>query len=127
MCVLPRKPSFLVCIDDGFFFSLDRTSIYSAIKELKDVKLKLEYQGHHDYYVGVNIKKQEDRSYEFTQLALTQKIIEDVRLGPRTIPKPIPICAQRLLHSHLDSPPHDNSKFHYRSMIGKLNYLVQCT
>ena len=26
-----------------------------------------------------------------------------------------------------DSPPHDESKFQYRSVIGKLNYLAQCT
>ena len=61
------------------------------------------------------------------QPALTQQIIEDIRLGPRTNPKPIPICAQRLIHHHLDSPPQDESKFQYQSVIGRLNYLAQCT
>ena len=37
------------------------------------------------------------------------------------------MCAQRLLHNNLDSPLHDESKFLYRSVIGKLNYLAQCT
>jgi hypothetical protein len=90
-------------------------------------KLKLEDQGHPADYVGVNIKKQEDGSYEFTQTALTQQIIEDVGLGPKSTTKPIPMCAQRLLHHHLDSAPHDKRKFKYRSVIGKLNYLAQCT
>ena len=91
-----------------------------------DSKLKLEYQAHPADYVGVNIKKQGDGSYEFMQPALTQKIIKDVCLGPRTAPKPTPICAQRLLHHHINSPLHDESKFQYQSVIGKLNYLAQC-
>ena len=37
------------------------------------------------------------------------------------------MCAQRLLHNPLDSPPHDNIMFLYRYMIDKINYLDQCT
>jgi len=118
---------FLVYVDDGIFVSLDGSSIDSVIKELMDTNLKLEDQGHPADYVGVNIKKLEDESYEFTQPALTQQIIKDVGLDPKSATKPIPMCAQRLLHHHLDSPLHDESKFKYRSVIGKLNYLAQCT
>ena len=107
---------------------MDGTSIDSVIKELKDSKFKLEDQGHTAEYVGVNIKNQGDGSYDFMQPTLTQKIIEDVRLGPKTTTKPIPICAQRLLHHHLVSPPHDESKFQYQSVIGKkLSDLVHST
>ena len=104
---------FLVYVDDGIFFSLDRTSINNVIKELQYSKLKLEDKGYPADYVGVNIKNQGDRYYEFMQPALTQQIIEDVRLGTRNTPKPIPMCAQRLLHHHLHYPPHDKSKFQY--------------
>ena len=96
---------FLVYVDDGIFVSLNGTSIENVIKELPDSKLELEDQGHPADYVGVNIKKQGDGSYEFTQPALTQKIIKDVRLSPRTTQKPILMCAQRLLYHHLDYPP----------------------
>ena len=75
----------------------------------------------------VTIKNQGDGSYEFTQPSLTQKIIDDVRLGPRTTPKHIPICDQRLIRRHLDSPPHNEIKFQYQSVISKLNYLAQYT
>ena len=61
------------------------------------------------------------------QPEFTQKIIEDVSLGPRTTPNPIPICAQRLLHHHIDNPLHDKSNSQYQSVIGKLKYLYQCT
>ena len=104
---------FLVYVYNGIFFSLDGTSIGILIKELKDSKIKLEDQGNHADCVWVNTKKQGDRSYEFMQPAVTQQIIKDVRLGPWTTTKPIPVCAQRLLHDHLDYPPHDKSKFQY--------------
>ena len=48
---------FLLYVDDGIFVSEDRTSIHSAIKELMDSNLKLEYQSHPADYVGANIKK----------------------------------------------------------------------
>ena len=118
---------FLVCVNDSIFVSLERTSIDNVIKELKNSKLKLEGKGHPSDCMGVNNKKQGGVSYESTQQALTQQIIEDVSLGPRTTQKPIPMCAQRLLHNYLDSSPHDESNFHYRSVIGKLNYLAQFT
>ena len=77
--------------------------------------------------MGVNINKKGDRSYEFMQPTLTQNIIEDVRFGTKTDPKPVPMCAQRLLNNHHDYPPNDESKFKYQSVIDKLNYLAQCT
>ena len=118
---------FLVYVDDVTFVSLDGTSINSVIKELKYSKLKLDDKGHPADYVGVNIKKQEDESSEFMQTSLTQKIIEDVFLGPRITPKTIPMCSHRILHHHLNYPPNYKSNFQYRSVIGKLNYLAQCT
>ena len=72
-CVFYRgKLLFLVYVDEGIFVFLYGTSIDSAIKEFMESKLKLEDQGHLSDYVGVNIKKQGDRSYEFTQPALNQ-------------------------------------------------------
>ena len=104
---------FLVYFDDSIFVSLDRSLIDNEIKELMDTNLKLEYQGHPADYVGVNIKKLEDESYEFKHHAPTQQIIKDVGLGPKTTMKPIPICALCLLQHHLDSSPHNESKFNY--------------
>ena len=86
---------FLVYVDDGIFVSFDGTSIDNVIKELQASKLKLEDQGHPSDYVGVNIKKQRNKSYEFTQPALTQQIIKDVGLGPRTTKKPIPMLERQ--------------------------------
>lgn len=55
---------------------------------------------------------------------LIDSIIKDVGILPKQ-KKMIPISAQKLLHHHLDSPPHNPNTFNYRSVIGKLNYLAQ--
>ena len=101
----------LVYIDDTILVSLDGTSIDNEIKELMVSKLNLEDQGHPANSVGVNIKNQGDESYEFMQPALTQQIIEDVSIGPRSAKKHIPICVPILLHNRLYSLPHNKSKF----------------
>ena len=88
--------------------------------------IKLEDQLHPDDYVGVNINKKGEGSYEFTQPALTYQIIEYISLGTRSTVKLIPMCAQRLIHHHLDSPTRNDRKFLYISVIGKVNYLDQC-
>ena len=116
----------LVYVNDGIFVSLDGSDIDENIRELQHENLKIEDQGHPTDYVGVNISKLPDNSYKFTQPALTRQIIDDLGLGPNATTKPIHMCAQRLLHHHLDSPAHDESRFSYCSVIGTLNYLAQC-
>ena len=118
---------FLLYVDDRIVVSLDGSDIDETIREPQCENLKIEDQGHPADYVGVNINKLPENAYEFTQPALTHQIIDDVGLGPKATTKPIPMCAQRLLHHHLDSPAHDESRFSYRSVIGKLNYLAQCS
>ena len=106
----------LLYVDDGIFVSLDGSDIDETIRELQRENLKIEDQGHPADYVGVNINKLPDNSYEFTQPALTHHIIDDIGLGPNATTKPIPMCAQRLLHHHLDSPAHGESRFSYLSV-----------
>ena len=45
---------------------------------MKDKGLNIEDQGHPTCYVGVNIKKLHDGTYEFTQHALIDSIIDDM-------------------------------------------------
>jgi hypothetical protein len=89
------------------------------------VGLNIEDQGHPVDYVGVNIKKAKDGSYEFTQWALINSIIEDVGLKDAKV-KPVPAKVSQRLHPFKDEPPFDLD-FNYRSAVGKLNYLAQTT
>ena len=95
------------------------------IKQLQDVGLRLEDQGHPVCYVGVNIKKTHDGTYEFTQRALIESIIDDVDIRD-AYTKPVPAKVTVQLHAFKDSPEF-NGNFNYRSVVGKQNYLGQTT
>ena len=66
-----------------------------------------------------------DGSYEFTQRALIDSIIEDTGLKDAKV-KPVPAKVSQRLHTFKDEPPIDLD-FNYRSAVGKLNYFAQTT
>jgi len=94
----------------------------SATSKIQD---SIENQGHPADYVGINIKRMKDGSYEFNQRSLIDSIIEDVGLKDAKV-KPVPAKVSLRLHAFKDEPPFDLN-FNYRSAVGKLNYLAQTT
>jgi hypothetical protein len=125
-CVFYRDDViFMVYVDDGIFLGDDDSKLQQAIKDIQDIGLNIEDQGHPADYLGVNIKKLRDGSYEFTQRALIDSIISDVRLKDAKV-KPVPAKVSLRLHAFKDEPPF-NLDFNYRSAVGKLNYLTQTT
>ncbi len=48
---------FMVYVDDGIFLGDDDLKLQEAIKDIQDIGLNIEDQGHPADYVGVNIKK----------------------------------------------------------------------
>jgi hypothetical protein len=58
---------FMVYMDDGIFLGSNDSQLQEVIKEIQNLGLNIEDQGHPVDYVGVNIKKLKDGSYEFTQ------------------------------------------------------------
>jgi hypothetical protein len=116
---------FMVYVDGGIFLGNDDSKLQDAIKEIQDSGLNIEDQGHPADYVGVNIKKLQDGSYEFTQRTLIDAIIDDVVLKDAKV-KPVPAKVSLKLHAFKDEPLF-NLDFNYRSAVGKLNYLAQTT
>jgi hypothetical protein len=116
---------FMVYVDDGIFIGSYDTQLQDVIKELQDLNLKIEDQCHPADYVGVNISKIKDGSYEFTQRALIDSIIKDVNLNDSKT-KTVPAKVALQLHAFKEDPPF-NQSFDYPSLVGKLNYLGQIT
>jgi hypothetical protein len=57
-CVFFRSDViFMVYVDDGIFLGNDDAKLQEAIKDIQDLGLNIEDQGHPADYVGVNIKK----------------------------------------------------------------------
>ncbi len=77
--------------------------LQEVIKEIQNLGLNIEDQGHPADYVGVNIKKLKDGSYEFTQRALIDSIINDVGLKDAKV-KPVPAKVSLQLHTFKDEP-----------------------
>jgi hypothetical protein len=48
---------FMVYLDDGIFLGSDDAKLQEAIKDIQDLGLNIEDQGHPADNVGVNIKK----------------------------------------------------------------------
>ncbi len=57
----------MVYVDDGIFLGSNDLQLQEVIKEIQSLGLNIEDQGHRAGYVGVNIKKLKDGSYEFTR------------------------------------------------------------
>jgi hypothetical protein len=89
---------FMVYLDNGIFLGKDDLKLQDAIKEIQELGLNIENQGHQADYVGVNIKKLQDGSYEFTQRILIDAIINDVGLKDAKV-KPVPAKASLQLHA----------------------------
>ena len=116
---------FMVYVDDGIFVGSDDTQLQDIIKEIQGLGLNIEDQGHPADYVGVNINKLQDGSYEFTQRASIDSIIDDASLHDSKT-KPVPAKMSLQLHAFKDEPVFDLN-FNYRSIVGKLNYVAQTT
>jgi hypothetical protein len=101
---------FMVYVDDGIFLGNDDSKLQDAIKEIQDSGLNIEDQGHPADYVGVNIKKLRDGSYEFTQRALIDAIIDDVGLKDAKVkPVPLPRCLNGFTHLRMNLHSTSNS------------------
>jgi hypothetical protein len=116
---------FMVYMDNGIFPGSNDSQLQEVIKEIQNLGLNIEDQGHPADDVGVNIKKLKVGSYEFTQQALIDSIVDDIGLKDAKV-KPVPAKVSLQLQVFKDKPAF-NLNFNYRSAVGKLNYLAQTT
>jgi hypothetical protein len=116
---------FMVYVDDGIFIGDDDFQLTTAVNKIQALGLNIEDQGHPADYVGISIKRLKNGSYEFTQRALIDSIVDDVGLTNFKT-KPVSAKVSLQLHAFKDEPPFDLD-FNYRLDVGKLNYLAQTT
>jgi hypothetical protein len=115
----------MVYVDNGIFLGSNDLQLQQIIKEIQNLGLNIEDQGHPADYVGVNIKKLKDGSYEFTQRVLIDSFINVVGLKDAKV-EPVPAKVSLQLHAFKGRPTFDLN-FKYRSAVGKLKYLAQTT
>ena len=80
-----------------------------------------------DDFLGVKItQNHQDGTITMTQPQLIDSILVDLNLDDKANERKLPAQPTKLLQKFEGSENHDNS-FHYRSVIGKLNYLEKST
>ena len=113
--------------DDSIIAGPNLDEINQVIKDIKLAKLDVTEEGTLEDFLGVNIDRKNDGSIHLTQPHLIEQILKDLKLdGPEVKTKSTPTPSTKLISHHSSSEAFDES-FHYRSVIGKLNFLEKST
>ena len=121
------KTMYVLYTDDSILAGPDKEEIESIINKIRGTGLNITREGDIKDFLGINITKRDDGSIELKQPHLIDQILNDLKMDKDNLKmKETPCKVSQVLHSGTEYPPFDNS-FHYRSIIGKLNYLEKGT
>jgi hypothetical protein len=79
-----------------------------------------------DDFLGANIEHNSNGKITLSEPKLIQSILDDLGLKDGSVTKNVPALSTKILHAYKDSLPFEEA-WHYRSIIGKLNYLEKST
>ena len=126
-CLFYRgKVMYALYIDDSILGAPTPQELEEAIKAIKDAKLQITLEGDLADFLGVKIERKSTKEIIFTQPHLIDDILNDLGLKHVKDGKETPAASSRILTRNDNGVDHDKS-FHYRSVIGKLNYLEKAT
>lgn len=113
---------FMVYVDDGIIYSKSEKAIDELVTNLGKL-FDVEDKGDVNNYLGIHFSRVDD-GFHLTQSHLIDQLVEDIGLKNKHFKSPkVPTHSTKILQRHKDEPDFDQSQFHYRSVVGKLNYL----
>ena len=126
-CVFYKgKTVYVLYTDDSILAGPDKDEIDKIVNEIKAAKLDITDEGNIQDFLGINISIKKGEIH-LTQPHLIDQILKDLRLdGEKVKTKEIPAMTSKILTRDPKGEVFDGS-FHYRSVIGKLNYLERGT
>ena len=113
---------YVLYTDNSILAGPDNNEIEDTINNIKETGLNITREGDISDILGINITKRKDGSIEFTHPRLRDLKIDNENLKVKETPSKV----SQILNSGIKDAPFDNI-FHYRSIIGKLNYLEKAT
>ena len=127
-CIFYRgKMIYLLYTDDSILAGPDDKELDQAVKDLQAIGLDITDEGKLEDFLGVNIEEVDEYTYHLSQPQLIDQILKDMRLDQDNVTvRETPALVGRPLGACPDSPEFDQH-FHYRSVLGKLNYLEKST
>jgi hypothetical protein len=121
-----KRCVMLVYVDDTILCGPSKAEV-DAVVDVLATHFDVEDQGDLNDYLGVKVEHLPNGKIKFTQPHLIDQILADLRLDqPGTKPAPTPALLTKILQPNEDGKPFDGN-FHYRSVIGKLNFLEKST
>lgn len=127
-CIFYRGNTiYMLYTDDSLLAGPNKDEIEQVVKDLKKANLNVTDEGDIQDFLGINIDAKEDGTIHLTQPHLIDQILEDLNMTQDNVKtKSTPAMASKILTRDSDGATFDGS-FHYRSIIGKLNYLEKGT
>jgi hypothetical protein len=124
-----RDVVLLVYVDDCLLFSPKDSSIDAFIEDLNSApeNYSLEDQGEVCEFLGIKVQRLPDGTIHLSQPHLIQSILDDLRLQPNSKPRDTPALSTYILHKDESGTLMSPDSFHYRRVIGKLNFLEKST
>jgi hypothetical protein len=112
---------FMVYVEYGIFFCKSMDKIDQAILALRAAGYDIEDMGDVNDYLGINFEGLPGGKVKLSQPHLIDAILRDVKLTPKDSTRNKP-SRQTVLGRDLKGVEFDR-RFHYRAVVGKLNFL----
>lgn len=122
-CIFWRASVIIIIYTDDTIVTGPKESLIDqAIKDIGE-KFEITNKESVDDFLGVKIIRDEvNGTLTLTQPQLINSILDDLGLDEKSNSRLIPALSTKILQKYETSAPH-NEEWHYRSVIGKLNYL----
>jgi hypothetical protein len=132
MCLYYRgNVALMLYVDDGIFCAPKQSDIDEAYNLLSEPfeehpAFKMTDEGALSDYLGVKIEQLPNGLIKLSQPLLIQQILDDLGFNERTGTKNTPASSSVKLNRDVHGKPYDEH-WHYRSVIGKLNFVEKST
>ena len=129
LCLYFRgRIALLIYIDDCIMFGPDMAGLDKVVEEMRTSSKKFRVEDLSDIkdFLGIQVKRGKDKTITLNQLQLIDSILKDVKFQRNTKEKDTPALSLVILQKDTQGKPFNND-FHYRRVIGKLNFLEKST
>ena len=113
----------LVYVDDCILMGPNKEDIDRVFHDLKQAGYGVEDEGDLSDFLGVNYSTTSDGLVQLKQDKLVRQILDDMNFTGRTTTRDKPALVGNVLQRHKEAPDH-KATWNYRSIIGKLNFLL---
>ena len=127
-CVFYKgRTMYLLYTDDSILAGPSEKEINTIIRQIKGAGLNITEEGDIQDFLGINIVRHNNGRVTLSQPHLIDQILTDLKMDKDALKvKDIP-CKSSTILTRGDKDKDFDRSFHYRSVIGKLNYLEKGT